>query len=67
MTLAAIKSAIEALSEDEKAELTAWLLSLARESWDKEISEDFSPGGRGMKLLDEVDSAIDRGDFEPLG
>lgn len=67
MTLTRIKSAIAELSNAEKAELTAWLVSLDREAWDKEISQDFSPGGQGMKLLDEVDSAIDRGDFKPLG
>ena len=67
MTLAAIKSAIEGLPEDEKTDLITWLLSLDRAKWDKQISEDFSSGGRGMKLLEEVDAAIDRGDFKPLG
>ncbi len=67
MTLTAIKSAIEGLPEDEKTALITWLLSLDREEWDKQISEDFSPGGRGMKLLEEVDAAIDQGDFKPLG
>ena len=67
MTLNAIKSAIEELPEEEKHTLVDWLLSLDRQKWDEEISEDFSPGGRGMKVLDEVDAAIDRGDFKPLG
>jgi len=34
--------------------------------WDEEIDADFSPGGRGMKLLEEIDSAIDRVDYKPL-
>ena len=67
MTLNAIKSAIDELPEEEKRALVDWLLSLDREKWDEEISEDFSVGGRGMKMLDEADAAIDRGDFKPLG
>jgi hypothetical protein len=66
MTLAAIKSAIEELPEEEKGALIDWLLSLDREQWDKQIADDFSPGGRGARLLGEVDAAIDRGDFKPL-
>ncbi len=66
MTLASIKSAIEDLPEEEKGALIDWLLSLDREEWDKQIAEDFSPGGRGASLLEEVDAAIDRGDFKPL-
>jgi len=67
VTLIAIKSAIEELPEEEKRALVDWLLSLDREKWDEEISEDFSAGGRGMKMLDKVDAAIDRGEFKPLG
>jgi hypothetical protein len=66
MSLAEIKSAVAELSNQERAELTAWLLSLDREAWDREIEADFSPGGAGMKLLDNVDAAIDRGEFKPL-
>ncbi len=67
MTLNAIKSAIKELPEEEKRALVDWFLALDQEKWDEEISEDFSAGGRGMKLLDEVDAAIDRGEFKPLG
>ncbi len=67
MTLNAIKSAIKELPEEEKRALVDWFRALDREKWDEEISEDFSAGGRGMKLLDEVDAAIDRGEFKPLG
>jgi hypothetical protein len=65
MTLAAIKTAIEGLPEKEKTALITWLLSRDREDWDKQIAEDFSPGAQGAKLLEEVDGAIDRGDFKP--
>jgi len=67
MTLATIKTAIEGLPAEEKTALVEWLLSLDREEWDKQIAEDFSAGGRGAKLLEEVDAAIDRDDFKPLG
>jgi len=66
MKLAELKSAISELSDRERAELAAWLLSLDREAWDRQMETDFSPGGAGMKLLEEVDSAIDRGDYKPL-
>jgi hypothetical protein len=66
MTLTAIKSAIEELPEEEKGALLDWLLSRDREEWDKQIAKDFSPVGRGSRLLEEVDAAIDRGDFKPL-
>jgi len=66
MKLADLKSVITELSDQERAELAAWLLSLDREAWDRQIEADFSPGGAGMNLLDEVDSAIERGDYKPL-
>jgi hypothetical protein len=66
MTLAEIKSVITELSDQERAELAAWLLSLDREAWNRQIETDFSPGGAGAKLLEEVDAAIDRGDYQPL-
>jgi hypothetical protein len=65
MTLATIQSAIEGLSEEEKAALLEWLLSRDREDWSKQIAEDFSPGGRGTKLLEKVDAAMDRRRFKP--
>ncbi len=66
MTLGEIKTAITELSDEERAELAAWLLSLDRAAWDRQMEEDFSPGGAGNDLLKKVDAAIDRGDFEPL-
>ncbi|MEK7408596.1 MAG: hypothetical protein AAB225_26295 [Acidobacteriota bacterium] len=65
-TLAEIKAVIENLPEQERAELATWLASLERQAWDAQMAEDFSPGGRGMELLQEVDAAIDREDFTPL-
>ena len=67
MTLPDIKSAIEELSEEERAALASWLANLEQQAWDAQMARDFSPGGPGMKLLEEVDNQIDRGNFKPLG
>lgn len=67
MPSAAIKSANEQLTEEQRTALTNWLVILDQAKWDNQICEDFSPGGRGTKLLEEADAAIDRGDFKPLG
>ena len=66
MKLAEIKTFITELSDEERTELASWLLDLDRQAWDRQIEDDFSPGGAGMKYLEEADSAIDRGDFKPL-
>ena len=57
MTVGEIKVLITHLSDEERAQLATWLLGLDREAWDRQIEADFSPGGKGIKLLDEVDSA----------
>jgi hypothetical protein len=56
MTLEANKEAITDLAPDEKAGLAAWLLQHEMEEWDRQIEEDFSPGGRGMALLEEAEA-----------
>ncbi len=66
MTVEAIKAAIEQLSEPERKKLAEWLWELEEQAWDAEMERDFSPGGRGQHLVDEVNEAIDRGDFSPL-
>ncbi len=65
MKLAEIKTAINGLSDDERTELAAWLVSLRRAAWDRQIATDFSPGSAGSDVLKDVDAAIDRG-FQPL-
>ena len=63
MTLAEIKNAIEELPEEEKKALASWLATVDRRLWDAEITKDFSPGGLGMELLEEVDAQIDKREF----
>ena len=55
MTLEAIKNAIVHLPEEERLALESWLA----EAWDAQIEKDFSSGGAGMTLLDEVDAQIE--------
>jgi len=66
MSLTEIKHAIEELPEEQRVALADWLWKLENKAWDEQIAQDFSAGGQGQKLLEEVDAAIDRGDFKPL-
>ncbi|MBZ5625910.1 MAG: hypothetical protein LAQ69_45555 [Acidobacteriia bacterium] len=59
MTLEAIKEAIVQLPEEERLALESWLAK----AWDAQIENDFSPGGAGMALLEEVDAQIEAGNF----
>ena len=66
MTVEAIKEAIAELPSDEKTSLAAWLLKQDMEEWDKQIEDDFSPGGRGMALLEEAEADIREGRVKPM-
>jgi hypothetical protein len=66
MTLETIKEAITQLLPDEKARLAAWLLQQDTEAWDLQIQEDFSPGGRGMALLEEAQADVREGRARPM-
>ena len=54
MELAEIQRAIEELPREQQAALAAWLAEREQEAWDAEIERDFSPGGAGMKVLEEM-------------
>ena len=66
MTVADIKEAISTLSEDERHSLTAWLNELEYDEWDRQMVEDFSPGGRGMPLVEEIERRAAEGNAVPL-
>jgi hypothetical protein len=66
MTVEAIKIAITELPRAEKTRLAAWLLQQDLEEWDRQIQEDFSPGGRGMALLEEAKADVREGRVEPM-
>ena len=66
MSLAEIKDAVTELTPQELAELAAFIQTQDALAWDKEIEQDFSPGGRHHGLLAGIDAAIDAGDATPL-
>jgi hypothetical protein len=66
MTVEAIKVAIGELPADEKTRLAAWLLQQDLKEWDSQIEEDFSPGGRGMALLEEAEADVRLGRARPM-
>ena len=66
MTIEAIKEAIAELPPDEKSRLAAWVLQQDLDEWDRQIGDDFSPGGRGMALLEEAQADALAGRSKPL-
>ncbi len=62
MSLAEIKDAVTELTPKELAELAAFIQTQDNLEWDREIEEDFSPGGRLHGVLADVDAAIDAGE-----
>ncbi len=46
VSLAEIKSAVDALSREELAELAAFIRERDHASWDRQIDEDFAENGR---------------------
>jgi hypothetical protein len=66
MTIGALKAAIANLPAEEKTALAAWIVEQDMKSWDEQIEKDFSPGGKGMAVLDEVKADIRTGKFKPF-
>ena len=66
MDLAEIQRAIEALPKDQQTLLTAWLYERYQAEWDAEIERDFSPGGAGVELIEEMKADARAGKFRPF-
>jgi len=66
MTVDAIKEAIAQLPEYERHSLAAWLNEFDYDDWDRQMVEDFSPGGRGTGLVEKVKRDIAQGKAVPL-
>ena len=66
MSLAEIEEAVDALSPEELTRLAAYIARREKLSWDEELEEDFSPGGKHEKALERIDAEIDSGNFRPL-
>ncbi len=66
MDLAEIQRAIETLPKDQQAALAVWLAERDQAEWDAEIESDFSPGGAGIALLEEMKAEARAGKFRPF-
>jgi hypothetical protein len=66
VTVEAIKAAIRELPEPERRKLADWFEELEEQAWDKQIEQDFSPGGRGMPLLAELERELSAGETRPM-
>jgi hypothetical protein len=66
MELDAIKGAIAELPAAERTALAAWLAEQEMDEWDKQMQKDFSPGGRGMHVVEKIRADIGAGKFKPL-
>jgi len=66
MTVEAIKDAITHLSEEERKQLADWFDELEEEAWDRQMEQDFAPGGRGAHLLEEAKADIAAGRTKPM-
>lgn len=62
----AIKEAIAELPDDERHSLAVWLNEMDYDDWDKEMVQDFSPGGRGMAWAEKVKREIAEGRALPF-
>ena len=66
MNVEALKEAIVGLPEEERHSLAAWINGLDYDGWDKEMAEDFSPGGSGAHLIEKVKREIAEGKARPM-
>ncbi len=66
MTVEAIKTAIQELDETDRRKLADWLDELEERAWDEQIERDFSPGGRGLPLLEQFQRDIAEGKARPM-
>ena len=66
MTLDAIKEAISDLPPEDRAALAAWIAEREMDQWDREMQRDFSPGGRGERLVEKIKADVRGGKFRPM-
>ena len=66
MSLTEIEEAVKGLNREELAKLAAYIVKQDKLSWDEQLEEDFSPGGKHASALEKIDAEIDAGKFRPL-
>ena len=66
MSLTEIEEAVRRLNREELAKLAAYIAKQDKLSWDEQLEENFSPGGKHASALEKIDAEIDAGKFRPL-
>lgn len=66
VSLAEIKTAVEALSPDELTELATFIRDRDNAAWDRPIDSDFSDAGRLYSVAEEVRADIRAGRLQDL-
>jgi len=66
VSLTEIEEAVRRLNREELAKLAAYIAKQDKLSWDEQLEEDFSPGGKHASALEKIDAEIDAGKFRPL-
>ena len=66
VSLSEIKTAVDALSSEELAELAAFVRERENRAWDRQIDADFSEGGRLASVAGEVRADIRAGRLQDL-
>ena len=55
-----------ATEKERECDALAWSEGVVQAEWEAEIERDFSPGGAGMALLDEMKNDALAGKFRPF-
>jgi hypothetical protein len=66
VNLAEIKTAVDALSPEELAELAAFIRERDEAAWDRQIDADFAEGGRLHSVAEDVRADIRAGRLQDL-
>jgi hypothetical protein len=66
VSLTEIEEAVKELSREELAKLAAFIARQDKLVWDKELEQDFSPGGKHAAALEKIDAEISAGNFRPM-
>jgi hypothetical protein len=66
VSLAEIKTAVDALSPEELAELAAFIRERDQAGWDRQIDADFAEGGRLHSVAEDVRADIRAGRLQDL-
>ena len=66
MSLTEIEEAVGRLNREELAKLAAYVAKRDKLSWDEQLEEDFSAGGKHASSSEKIDAEIDAGNFRPL-